>query len=146
MDCYFLKIKITEFIYKSNEESKYILYEWQKNQIKKENKEEKYEIQFELKKSNEKYILEIINDEKGNKIPLSNYFTLITKININKNAKENKENIKYDYLEILLYNKNKEKNDLRKLIDIDQGKLIDENCINNNKSSMLNLGNFYHQY
>ena len=102
MDCYFLKIKITEFIYKSNEESKYILYEWQKNQIKKENKEEKYEIQFELKKSNEKYILEIINDEKGNKIPLSNYFTLITKININKNAKENKENIKYDYLEILL--------------------------------------------
>ena len=50
MDCYFLKIKITEFFYKSNEESKYILYEWQKNQIKKENKEEKYEIQFELKK------------------------------------------------------------------------------------------------
>ena len=146
MDCYFLKIKITEFIYKSNEESKYILYECQKNQIKKENKEEKYEIQFELKKSNEKYILEIINDEKGNRIPLSNYFTLITKININKNEKENKENIKYDYLEILLYSKNKEKDDLRKLIDIDQGKLIDENCINNNKSSILNLGNFFIKY
>ena len=140
MDCYFLKIIITEFIYKSNEESEYNLYQWQKNQIKEENKEEQYEIQFELRKSNEKYVLKIINDEKGNKIPFSDYFTLITSININKN---NKENIKYDYLEILLYSKNKEKEDYRKLIDIDQGKLIDENCINTNKTAELNLGKFF---
>ena len=88
MDCYFLKLKITEFIYNSDEYCINSLYESHKTEIEKENKEEKYEIEFVLKKSNEKYILKIINDKKGNKIPFTNYFNLSTTIKIN-----NKENI-----------------------------------------------------
>ena len=138
MDCYFLKIKITEFTYKSNTYNINTFYEYSKNVTKREIEEEKYEIEFELKKCDEKYILEIINDNKGNKVLFSNYFTLSTKININ-----NKNNIEYDYLEIMLYSKI---GNNRKLIDIDKGKLIDENCINNKKLSVLNLGNFMIKY
>ena len=139
MDCYFLKIKITEFIYNSNENSVNNFHEYQETETKTENKEEKYEIEFELQKSGEKYILEIINDEKGNKVPFSNYFTLLTNISVNKTIKEN---IEYDYLEILLYIKNGDKEENRKLIDIDKGKLIDEKCINAKKYYELNIGNF----
>ena len=139
MDCYFLKIKITEFIYNSNENNVNNFHEYEETEAKTENKEEKYEIEFELQKSGEKYILEIINDEKGNKIPFSNYFTLLTNISVNKTIKEK---IEYDYLEILLYIKNGDKEENRKLIDIDKGKLIDEKCINAKKYYELNIGNF----
>jgi len=139
MDCYFLKIKITEFIYNSNGNIVDNIYEYKEKETKTENKDEKYEIEFELQKSGENYILEIINDNKGNKIPFSNYFTLLTNFKVNKNLKGN---IEYDYLEILLYIKNGDKENNRKLIDIDKGKLIDEKCINTKKYYELNLGKF----
>ena len=139
MDCYFLKIKITEFNYKSNGDWTNNLCDRLEKEKKKENKEEKYEIQFELKKSKEKYLLEIINDDKGNKKPFTNHFTLLTNISVHKNINENKV---YDFLEIFLYKKNREKEKNRKLIDIDKGKLIDENCIGIKKDYELNLGKF----
>lgn len=139
MEFYFLKIEITEFIHNLNLGNINTMYLLPEKGLKQENKEMNYEIVFDLVKSKEKYLLEIINDNNGNKIPFTNYFTLSTSIKINKNINEN---IDYDFLEISLYNKESKNEDKRKLIDIAQGKLIDENCIKEQKYSDIKLGNF----
>ena len=141
MDSYFLKIKIIEFEYILNQENK-------DNNIE-QNKEENfnpnyniYEIEFELTKSNEKYILKIINDNNGIIIPFTNYFTIPTSIKIDNNNNDILEIGNYidkDSLEVSLYINNNEK----KLIDIDSDILIDENCKEQPKISELSLGNFH---
>ena len=138
MDCYFLKIKITEFTLNSNINRQNI----DNNQEldKKEeliNDDNNYEIEFELNKSNEKYILKIINDDNGNKNPISNYFILPTLIKIDKNNNDNNLFDK-DFLEVSLYLNNEEK----KLIDIDSDILINDECISKPKLAELYLGVF----
>ena len=138
MDCYFLKIKITEFTLNSNINCQNI----DNNQEldKKEeiiNDDNNYEIEFELNKSNEKYILKIINDDNGNKNPISNYFILPTLIKIDKNNNDNNL-LDKDFLEVSLYLNNEEK----KLIDIDSDILINDECISKPKLAELYLGFF----
>lgn len=142
MDCYFLKVKITEFIFNPNQEAINNISEL--NEIQEQTYDENnnnYEINFELAKSNELYVLQIINDINNKKIPFSNYFTIPTLINIDKNKLSNNEGnfINEDSLEISLYSNNNEK----KLIDIDSDILIDLNCINQPKFAELSLGNFH---
>ena len=141
MDCYFLKVKIIDFFFISKQENK-------DNNIELNNEDDintsnnNYEIDFELTKSNEKYTLKIINDNNDKKIPFTNYFTIPTSINIDNNDDifgiENNY-IEKDLLEVSLYINNNEK----KLIDIDNDILIDENCKKQPKISELNLGNFH---
>ena len=143
MDCYFLKVKITEFAFNPNQET--INNNLELNEISEQICDENnnnYEINFELTKSNELYVLQIINDNKNKKIPFTNYFTIPTLINIDKNnnISHNEGNfIDKDSLEISLYSNNNEK----KLIDIDNDILIDVNCINQPKLAELSLGNFH---
>ena len=143
MDCYFLKVKITEFTFNPNQETINNISEL--NEIQEQAYDENnnnYEINFELTKSNELYVLQIINDKNNKKIPFSNYFTIPTLINIDKNNNilNNEDNfIDKDSLEISLYSNNSEK----KLIDIDDDILIDENCIKQPKFAELSLGNFH---
>jgi hypothetical protein len=143
MDCYFLKVKITEFTFNPNQETINNISEL--NEIQEQANDENnnnYEINSELTKSNELYVLQIINDKNNKKIPFSNYFTIPTLINIDKNNNilNNEDNfIDKDSLEISLYSNNSEK----KLIDIDDDILIDENCIKQPKFAELSLGNFH---
>ena len=143
MDCFFLKVKIAEFTFNANQETTNNISELNEIQEKvNEENNSNYEINFELTKSNELYVLQIINDNNNNKIPFSNYFTIPTLINIDKNnnISNNEDNfIDKDSLEISLYSNNSEK----KLIDIDNDILIDINCINQPKFAELSLGNFH---
>ena len=100
MDYYFLEIKIEEFFYNSNESNINRTNNSQKAENNIENKYINYEIIIELKESKEKYTLEVINDKKGNKIPLSKNIILPTLININN------KNFKNDFLNIYLYSNN----------------------------------------
>lgn len=127
MDYYFLKIKIIEFFEDLNENNINDESKPYKTEPINENNDDNYEIEFELSKSKEKYILEIINDNNGNKILSSNYVTLSTSI-IN------------DLLKISLYYKKK---DERKLIDINKDIIYDEKYMNRNIISELNLGPFF---
>ena len=136
MDYYFLEIKIEEFFYNSNESNINRTNNSQKAENNIENKYINYEIIIELKESKEKYTLEVINDKKGNTIPLSKNIILPTLININN------KNSKNDFLTIYLYSKNLSIGEKNKLIDIDKGKLIDNNCIQNKKYYAMKIGNF----
>lgn len=147
MECYFLKIKITEFIFnqisenlKNNQESN---ESNQNKELIKNDNNINYEIQFDLMKSNERYTLKIINDNNGSKIPFSNYFTIPTSINIDKENNIDIFNLNNfiddDSLEISLYTVNNEK----KLVDIDNDVIIDNNCINQPKFAEINLGYFH---
>ena len=142
MDCYFLKVKITEFTFISTikDDKKNNNIESNDNTELINNENYNYEIEFELSKSNEKYILKLINDNNGNKIPLTNYFTLSTSIKIDKDNNDILNNyIESDFLEISLYSNNGEK----KLIDIDSDILIDNSCINQIKLAEIFLGNYH---
>ena len=147
MDCYFLKFKITEFDFNPNSQNidnneNYINNE----ELTKNNPNINYEIVFELTKSNEIYTLKIINDNNGSKTPFTYYFTLPTLICINKNNNSDIFNInnyiEKDFLEISLYLENEEK----KLIDINDNILIDNNCINKAKFADLYLGDFHFKF
>ena len=144
MDCYFLKIKITEFTLNSNKNN---LQNIDNNSELENNKDlintnNNYEIEFELNKSNQKYTLKIINDNNGNKIPISNYFILPTIIKIDNNNNDIFKNdnsfIDKDFLEVSLYLNNEDK----KLIDIDSDIVINNDCISKPKCAELYLGIF----
>ena len=77
MDCYFLKVKITEFTFNPIQETSNNISELKEiqGQAYDENNNN-YEINFELTKSNELYVLQIINDNNNKKIPFSSLFQL----------------------------------------------------------------------
>ena len=143
MDCYFLKVKITEFTFIENFENNKNRDNTETNnntELINNDNNNNYEIEFELTKSNEKFILKLINDNNGNKIPVSKYFTLPTSINIDKDNNDISSNyIESDLLEISLYSNNEEK----KLVDIDNDILIDSTCINEVKYGDIYLGNYH---